>query len=77
MKFKSTRGGEAGVGFEAAVLSGRPADGGMYVPESPPRVSRERMKRWSHLSYPQLVEEMMRLFVDPEEMSDQELKGMS
>jgi threonine synthase len=75
MKFKSTRGGVAGVSFQEAVLSGRPEDGGMFVPESLPAISREQLKAWSSLSYPQLVEKVLRICVDTEEISDQELKG--
>lgn len=75
MKFKSTRGGVCGVSFEDAVLSGFPADGGLFMPENLPTLSREQMKAWSILSYPQLVESLLRLYIDQEEMSDQDIKG--
>lgn len=75
MRFKSTRGGVSGVSFENAVLSGCPAGGGLFMPENLPTLSREQMKAWSSLSYPQLVETLLRLYVDKEEMSDQDIKG--
>ncbi len=77
MKFKSTRGGVAGVSFEEAVLCGCASDGGLFMPESLPEVSPEQLKAWASLSYPQLVHQLLRLCVDPQEMSDQELKGRS
>lgn len=75
MKFKSTRGGVAGVSFEEAVLSGCAGDGGLFMPERIPSISKEQLKAWSALSYPQLVEKLLRVFVDPVEMSEQELKS--
>lgn len=74
-EFKSTRGSVAGVSFEEAVLSGRPKDGGMFMPESFPTISKEQLRAWSTLSYPQLVEKLLRMFVGQEEMSDQDTRG--
>ena len=76
MKFKSTRGSVAGVSFEEAVISGCAGDGGLFMPESFPSLSREQLRAWSKLTYPQLVEAFLRLYVDQEEMSDQEIRGM-
>ena len=64
-----------GVSFEQAVLSGCAGDGGLFMPERFPGVSREELRAWSALSYPQLVEKILRLFVDREEMSDQDIRG--
>ena len=74
MKFKSTR-GLGGVSFEEAVLSGCASDGGMFMPEIIPTISREQMKTWATLTYPQVVEKVMRMCVDQEELSDQEILG--
>jgi threonine synthase len=38
IRFRSTRGGAAGASFGAAVLQGLAPDGGLYVPESWPRI---------------------------------------
>lgn len=75
MKFKSTRGGVAGVSFEEAVLSGCASDGGLFMPESLPKLTREELGAWSSLSYPQMVEKLLRIFVDQDEMTDEEIKG--
>ena len=61
--------------FEEAVLCGRASDGGFFVPESFPQISREQLKAWSPLSYPQLVERLLRFYVEPQELSDEEIKG--
>ncbi len=75
MKFKSTRGSVAGISFEEAVLSGCAGDGGLFMPESFPALSRDQLRAWSALTYPQLVERMLRLYVDQDEMSDQDIRG--
>ena len=75
MKFRSTRGGVRGVSFEDAVLSGCPPDGGLFMPEELPTLSKAQMRAWSKLSYPQLVREVLRLYVDQEEMSDGDIDG--
>ena len=75
MKFKSTRGSVVGVSFEQAVLSGCAGDGGLFMPETFPTVSREGLRAWSTLSYPKLVEKILRLFIDQDEMSDQDIRG--
>ena len=75
MRFTSTRGGVSGVTFEEALLSGYALDGGLYLPEDPPVLTREEWKQLAALSYPQLVKKMLRMFVDQEELSDSELDG--
>ena len=75
MKFKSTRGGAAGVSFEEALLSGYPPDGGLYLPENLPHFSRTQLKAWSSLTYPQLVAKLLRIFIDEEEITDDEIAG--
>ena len=65
----------SGVSFEEAVLCGCAADGGFFMPENLPTLSREQMRAWSTLTYPQLVEKLLRMYVDQEEMSDQDIKS--
>lgn len=75
MKFKSTRGGVSGVSFENAVLCGCPEDGGLFIPEELPTLTRDQLKKLAGLSYPQLVENLLCLFIDEEEISNREIKG--
>ena len=58
MKYVSTRGGVCGVSFQEALLSGYAPDGGLYVPESLPKLSSSELQSWAGLSYPQVVEKL-------------------
>ena len=51
----STRGGIAAADFETAVLQGFAADGGLFVPETIPRISEEQLQGWSKLSFADLA----------------------
>ena len=75
MKFRSTRGGVSGLTFEEALLSGYPADGGLFLPEDTPVLTNMEWKNLASLSYPQLVNKLLRIFISPEELSDSELEG--
>ena len=75
MKYKSTRGGVKGVSFSEVVLSSYAPDGGMYVPERVPLVERERLRSWASLGYLELLQEILSLFVSPEELSRQEMQS--
>ncbi len=63
MKYISTRGGMAPVGFQEAVMTGLARDGGLLLPAEIPDV-RDRLDRWSKLAYPELACEVMGLFTD-------------
>ena len=75
VKYKSTRGGISGISFEAAVLSGFAPDGGLFLPESLPRFSRDEFKSWATFTYPQLIEKFMRYFLSNSEADDHEISG--
>ena len=75
MKYRSTRGGVSGVSFQKALLSGFAPDGGLFVPDSLPRFSLEDLKSWANLTYPQLIEKFVRLFISQDEIADQEIPG--
>ncbi|MHC4887676.1 MAG: threonine synthase [Planctomycetota bacterium] len=61
MKYISTRGGIAPIGFMDAVLMGLADDGGLIVPETIPDV-RQELERWSTLSYIDLAIELIGLY---------------
>ena len=75
MKYQSTRGGASGVSFSEVLLSSYAPDGGLYVPETVPQVGREQLRSWASLGYLQLQQEILSLFVSPEELSRQEMQG--
>jgi len=58
----STRGGCAPVPFSDTLLGGLAPDGGLFLPESYPRVAPETLDRWRGLAYPDLAFEIIRLF---------------
>eukprot|EP00842_Homolaphlyctis_polyrhiza_P000594 jgi/Hompol1/1535/HPOL_004770-RA len=77
MKYRSTRGGSQGLTFEEAVLQGLSPDGGLYVPQSIPKLTHTELARLSGLSFAQLAEAIFRLFIDSSEISDTELAAIA
>ncbi|RKO97901.1 hypothetical protein CXG81DRAFT_1189, partial [Caulochytrium protostelioides] len=73
MKYRSTRGGDAGLSFEQALFSGLSPDGGLYIPDTIPAVSLETLRRWSSLSFAALAAEIFRLYIDASEIPDADL----
>ena len=63
MKFESVLGSPTRYSFGDAVLAGWGDDGGMLVPEAVPRVSSATLSSWATLSYPQLLVELLKLFI--------------
>lgn len=73
MKFISTRGDAPSLNFEEVVLAGLAADGGLYVPETLPKFSKDEIASWSGLSYQELAFNIISPFVDGE-IADADLK---
>lgn len=75
MKYTSTRGGVSGVSFEEVLFSGYAPDGGLFVPEVIPKLEASTLKEWKQmkLSYPQVVQNIARLYISNTEVSDSEL----
>jgi threonine synthase len=63
MQYVSTRGSAPRLGFEDVTLAGLASDGGLYVPESWPSLSREQIAKLRGLSYVDTAVEVMRPFV--------------
>ena len=70
MKYISTRGNIAPIGFKDAVMMGLATDGGLILPESIPRLDRETLAAWSKLSYRDLAFNIISLFADDIPKSD-------
>ena len=66
MKYISTRGGIAPVGFIDAVLMGLADDGGLLVPEQLPQLSADTLTAWAGLSYQDLTLALFSLFTEGE-----------
>ena len=70
--YKSTRGGEEKVTASEAILKGVANDGGLFVPESLPKLEKS-MKEFAGLSYQEVAFEVMKLFLS--DFTETELKA--
>jgi len=75
MRYVSTRGGVAPVGFAQAVMMGLATDGGLLLPETLPQVDSATLRRWAALGFPELAVEVMRPYVG-DDLSPTELDGL-
>ncbi|MCF7815780.1 MAG: threonine synthase [Candidatus Pacebacteria bacterium] len=64
MKYISTRGGGEPKSFCDILLGGLAPDGGLYLPETYPRVTKEMLTEWRKLSYAKLAFRIFSLFID-------------
>ncbi len=64
MKYISTRGVAPELNFEEVLLAGLASDGGLYVPKTLPKFSREDFESWKGLAYDELAFEILKPFVD-------------
>ncbi|MDD2662457.1 MAG: threonine synthase [Dechloromonas sp.] len=63
MRYLSTRGNAAPQAFCDILLGGLAPDGGLYLPESYPQVSRAELDAWRQLSYADLAFEILSKFI--------------
>ena len=75
MHYISTRGQAAKLDFKGALLAGLASDGGLYVPESIPQFSPQKIAELAKLNYADLALEIMMPFVG-ESFARDELKRM-
>ena len=64
MRYASTRGGETGVPFERALLSAYASDGGLFVPETVPKIPLETRRSWASLHMSQVCARIMEQYTD-------------
>jgi threonine synthase len=64
VKYISTRGDRSPRGFADILLEGLAPDGGLYLPETYPRIDRATLARWRTLPYAELAFEVLSRFVD-------------
>jgi len=75
MRYNSTRGGISNVSFEDVLFLGYAPDGGLFVPEFIPVIGQTTLRKWKelNLTYPEVVKNIVRLFVPTCEISDDQL----
>lgn len=76
MKYFSTRGRSNGLSFEEAVLAGLAPDGGLYIPEHIPQLPSNWKTTWNTYSFVDLSVEILSLYISPEELSKEDLRGL-
>jgi threonine synthase len=64
MKYISTRGDQTQRGFSEILLEGLAPDGGLYLPVSYPKIDDATLTRWRALSYAELANEILSLYID-------------
>jgi threonine synthase len=75
MRYRSTRGTGATLDFEQVTLAGLAPDGGLYVPEAWPQLSRAEIAALAGLSYVETAVRVMRPFVG-DALSEDELRTL-
>ena len=75
MRYISTRGTAPILSFEEAMLTGLARDGGLYVPESIPQLSRDDIAAMAAQSYEQVAYTVMRPFIG-DTFSDDEFRDL-
>lgn len=66
--YRSTRGGQTGVDFRTVVMQGLARDRGLFVPETFPTITEQELKEWRGLSYPDLAVQVIRKYVDDDQV---------
>jgi len=76
MKYISSRGLESGLSFQEVLFSGYAKDGGLYFPEKIPKLTAETLEEWKDLSYPDIVKNVMGMFIGEEDIPKDDLKKL-
>jgi threonine synthase len=75
MRYQSTRGAAPLLGFRDVTLAGLASDGGLYVPETWPSLTRDEIAGLAGLSYVETAVRVMLPFVGPD-LSEDELRDL-
>lgn len=70
MEYISTRGKSPNKRFLEIVLDGLAPDGGLYIPQEYPLVTKEELNRWRQLSYPALTLEIIKKYATDISVAD-------
>ncbi len=70
MRYLSTRGDATPRTFSEILLEGLAPDGGLYLPQSYPRIDAATLARWRPLSYAELAHQILSLYIDDIPVAD-------
>jgi threonine synthase len=74
--YSSTRGGQKNLSFREVVMVGLAHDGGLFVPDSFPRVSSEELEAWRSLSFADLSVNVIAKFVKDDQVPRDKLEDI-
>lgn len=56
-------------------FEGYAKDGGLYVCEFIPTISKNDLHSWKELEYPEIVKKILRLYISETELTDSDIEG--
>ena len=74
MNYSSTRGKDNDISFIEAMLNGLAKDGGLYVPKGIKKLTKTQLSEISKLNYENLAFEITKLFIDTNEINEDDYK---
>ena len=74
MLYSSTRGNDKNINFVQVMLNGLAKDGGLYIPNKIPKISKKKLQELRALSYVDLAYEVTKEFVVSKDISREEYK---
>jgi len=77
MRYISTRGNSEPKTFTEILLGGLAPDGGLYLPQAYPQVSRAELDAWRGLSYAELALKVLGKFIDDSDIPSADLQALT
>ena len=76
IKYLSTKGGVSPVDFDEAVLQGFALDGGLFVPDKIPTITKKQFEEWSTLNFTELAFKILSLYIKSDLVSPDHLESI-
>ena len=76
IKYLSTKGGVSPVDFDEAVLQGFALDGGLFVPDTIPTITKKQFEEWSTLNFTELAFKILSLYIKSDLVSPDHLESI-
>jgi len=76
IKYLSTKGGVSPVDFDEAVLQGFALDGGLFVPDTIPTITKKQLEEWSTLNFTELAFKILSLYIKSDLVSPDHLESI-
>ena len=75
--YRSTRSSQPEeLSFEDVVMTGLAPDGGLYLPSAIPQLPKDFLSKWADLSFNELAFEILRLYINENEIPNADLKDL-